>query len=191
MVENLPEEDLKNGDIFNFYIAMEDYGFDFESFANNNFHNFISSTFIGDFISFRKAYLMRDLLQVRFYAHKFKGVFRLILSKNINEKCEKMQVEIQKGNINVEELYINIVKNMHEFITAFVVFAEKIQKPIDKELIKKFWEINSNCNEYEDFNIRSIFSKPEIDVTDLTIDNKKSHQMACCAPGDKCILFQI
>ena len=159
MVENLPEEDLKNGDIFNFYIAMEDYGFDFESFANNNFHNFISSTFIGDFISFRKAYLMRDLLQVRFYAHKFKGVFRLILSK------------------------------MHEFITAFVVFAEKIQKPIDKELIKKFWEINSNCNEYEDFNIRSIFSKPEIDVTDLTIDNKKSHQMACCAPGDKCILF--
>jgi Holliday junction DNA helicase RuvB len=28
MVENLPEEDLKNGDIFNFYIAMEDYELD-------------------------------------------------------------------------------------------------------------------------------------------------------------------
>ena len=189
MVENLPEEDLKNGDLFNFYVAMEDYGFDFESFATDNFHNFISSTFIGDFISFRKAYLMRDLLQVRFYAHKFKGVFRLILSKEINENCEKMQVEIQKGNISVEQLYINIVKNMNDFLKAFVVFAERIQKPIEKELINKFWEINNYCNEYEDFQIRNIFSKPEIDVNDLTIDNRKSNQIACCAVGDKCILW--
>ena len=107
MVEGVEPELLKNGDLYDFNEAIDNYGFDFDNFSEKNFENFIKTTFITDFIIFRKSYLMRDFIQVRFYAHKFKGLFRLILSKNINENCEKLQMNIQKGDINV----MKIVKN--------------------------------------------------------------------------------
>jgi hypothetical protein len=189
MVEGVEPELLKNGDLYDFNEAIDNYGFDFDNFSEKNFESFIKTTFITDFITFRKSYLMRDFIQVRFYAHKFKGLFRLILSKNINENCEKLQMNIQKGDINVEKLYVKIVNEMVFFFKNFVTFSEKIKKPIYKELQDKFWELNNLCNNYEDFSIKSQITNKDIDIDDLIIDRK--NQNVCCEVGNSivCILF--
>ena len=189
MVEGIEPELLKNGDLYDFNEAIDNYGFDFDNFAERNFESFIQTTFITDFIMFRKSYLTRDFIQVRFYAHKFKGLFRLILSKNINENCEKLQMNIQKGDINVEKLYVKIVNEMVFFFKNFVTFSEKIKKPIYKELQDKFWELNNLCNNYEDFSIKSQITNKDIDIDDLIIDRK--NQNVCCEVGNSivCILF--
>ena len=159
MVEGIEPELLKNGDLYDFNEAIDNYGFDFDNFAERNFESFIQTTFITDFIMFRKSYLTRDFIQVRFYAHKFKGLFRLILSKDINENCEKLQMIIQKGDINVGKLYAKIVNGMVYFFKNFVIFAEKINKPIYNELKDKFYKLNDLCNYYEDFEIKNSFSE--------------------------------
>lgn len=189
MVEGIRDEDLKHGDKFDFYEAIDSYGFDFDTFSEKNFESFVQSIVITDFTAFRRNYLMRDFFQVRFYAHKFKGVFKLMLSKDINENCEKLQFEIQKGNIFVDKLYISIVKNMIDFFKEFIIFAEKIKKPIYPELINKFWECNNMCNEFEDFDVRNQLTKQEIDLSDMTIDGKTSHQSVCCAGEQICFIF--
>jgi hypothetical protein len=68
-------ESLRNTTFFNFNDAIENYGFDFNTFMSDGFAKFIKETFIDNFINFRKAYIMRDYPQLKFYAHKFKGSF--------------------------------------------------------------------------------------------------------------------
>lgn len=190
MADNIPKELLKNGDIFNFYEAIETYGFDFDSFAENNFEKFIETTFLNDFMIFRKGYLLRDFLQVRFYAHKFKGIFLLMISKDISDNCETMQMTIQKGDINVEKLYINIVSLMLQFLQEFQLFAKQIQKPIDQSLLDKFYDVNQICDELEDYSVKHMLLKQAIDITDLTIDNNTKQRTICCGTGDKnCSIF--
>ena len=72
---NNEKELLENPPYFNIYESMESYGFDLNSFMENGFNQFICHTFLTDFIEFRKAYIIRDFLKLRFYAHKFKGSF--------------------------------------------------------------------------------------------------------------------
>ena len=191
MVEGIEPELLKNGDLYDFNEAIDNYGFDFDNFSEKNFESFIKTTFITDFITFRKSYLQRDFIQVRFYAHKFKGLFRLILSKDINENCEKLQMIIQKGDINVGTLYAKIVNGMVFFFKNFVIFAEKINKPIYNELKDKFYKLNDLCNYYEDFEIKNSFSEKNIDTGDLTIDLHNKNKTVCCNIGNTvgCILF--
>lgn len=190
MADNISKDLLKNGDIYNFDEAIETYGFDFESFAENNFEKFIETTFLNDFIIFRKSYLIRDFLQVRFYAHKFKGIFLLMMSKEISENCESIQMTIQKGDINVEKLYINIVSLMLQFLQEFQQFAKQIQKPIDQNLLDKFYDINQICDELEDFSVKNMLLRKAIDITDLTIDHKTKERSICCGTGDKgCIII--
>jgi len=68
--------ELKDADFYNFTIAAEDFGFDYDNFIKDGFVKFLEETFIRDFIEFRKNYLKRNYSQVRFLAHKFKGGFR-------------------------------------------------------------------------------------------------------------------
>jgi len=68
--------ELKDENFFNFTLAEEDFGFDYDSFIKDGFVKFLEQTFIRDFIEFRKNYLMRNYSQVRFLAHKFKGSFK-------------------------------------------------------------------------------------------------------------------
>ena len=92
MVEGVEPELLKNGDLYDFNEAIDNYGFDFDNFSEKNFESFIQTTFITDFIMFRKSYLMRDFIQVRFYAHKFKGLF--IFSAKITKFLKKNTIPL-------------------------------------------------------------------------------------------------
>jgi hypothetical protein len=72
---NYDRELLENPPYFNIYESIESYGLELDSFMENGFEQFIQHTFLNDFIEFRKAYIVRDFIKLRFYAHKFKGSF--------------------------------------------------------------------------------------------------------------------
>jgi hypothetical protein len=72
-IENL--KNLKNLPYFDFLEAIENYGFDFAIFSADGFSKFIKETYMNNFIELRKAFILRDFLKIRFYAHKFKGSF--------------------------------------------------------------------------------------------------------------------
>jgi hypothetical protein len=58
------------------FVEAEEFGFDFDSFKNEGFKVFVTSSLLKDFIKFRKNYIIRDMLSLRFIAHKFNGSFR-------------------------------------------------------------------------------------------------------------------
>ncbi len=76
-MEEVPNEEIyKQLPHFDFYDASENLGFDWVSFKENNFKNFIEKMIITNFIEIRKAYIKRDYHEkVRKLAHLFKGSF--------------------------------------------------------------------------------------------------------------------
>lgn len=67
-------EFLTNDPYFDLNEAIENYGFDFESFQENNFESFIQGL-IDDYTLIRKSFILKDLCKARSIAHKFKGLF--------------------------------------------------------------------------------------------------------------------
>jgi hypothetical protein len=67
-------EYLTNSPHFDFNTAIEDFGFDFEPFKENNFHDFVESL-IQDYTNLRKNYILRNYRQFRSEIHKLKGMF--------------------------------------------------------------------------------------------------------------------
>lgn len=64
-----------NSPFFDF-VEAENFGFDIETFQQDGFDLFITTTILSDFIRMRKCFISRDIIDVRFIAHKFKGCFR-------------------------------------------------------------------------------------------------------------------
>lgn len=54
--------------------AIENYGFDFDSFKENNFQDFIVKL-TEEYETMRKSYIIKDLIKVRAITHKLKGLF--------------------------------------------------------------------------------------------------------------------
>ena len=77
--EDIPDEIKQkyfiNQPYFDFIFAEEELGFNFADFAKNHFYEFLRSIYLVDLIAMRKAYIMRNYVQVRFLAHKFKSPF--------------------------------------------------------------------------------------------------------------------
>ena len=69
---------FKKMPFYNFAYAEEELGFTFCDFAKNNFGEFLSTCYVTDLINLRKNYIMRNLVQVRFIAHKLKSPFGYI-----------------------------------------------------------------------------------------------------------------
>lgn len=188
-MNNIPEDLLKNGELYNFIEAEEDYGLDFEDFSTNNFKEFIENTFKKDFIAFRKAYLLRDMKTVRFYAHKFKGSFKYLCSKEISKNCEVIQHFIDSGNIfDLNKYYLKTVNNISFFLQEFTIFSKQINMPINEQQLSEFWELNKECDDLEDIVNRSTITKAELDIQEITMDNKKVRQNLCCT-HQHCILY--
>jgi hypothetical protein len=60
---------------FNFLYAEDELGFNFKEFSRNNFYEFLKGTYLNDLIALRRNYIQRNLIQVRYFAHKFKSPF--------------------------------------------------------------------------------------------------------------------
>ncbi len=128
------EEKLTDGEYYNFFLAQEEYGFDYESFIKDGFKNFLEDTFIKDLIDLRKSYISRNYMQVRFIAHKFKGSFKYNIKLNcrlmygfyISNTCYEIQEKLDNGSISIEELYVELVKRFNYFLAKLEEFAERI-----------------------------------------------------------------
>lgn len=184
-MDDIPPELLKNGELFDFAEAIDNYGFDFESsFLEDNFANFIQTTFITDFITFRKGYLERDFSKLDFYSHKFKGNFKLFQSFIVANKCEMMQNATRQGNIHLDQLYVDIVNAMMEFLNALIALAQKIKKPIKQSVLDQFYSYNNLCNDFENNDIKKKLNcKDLIEIGDYGFNNP------CCSVPNACILF--
>ena len=62
-----------NPPYFNFLYAEEELGINFLEFSKNQFHDFLKCVFVEDFINIRKCYIQRNLIKLRFHAHKLKS----------------------------------------------------------------------------------------------------------------------
>ena len=111
----IAKEILTQHPYFDFYESIEEYGFDFEGFIKDGFHDFLKDTFIKDFITLRQAYISIDFPRVRFVAHKFKGSFALMNSKFLNPLC-----------LEIENLYVDLVQKMLVFLDKIVQFSCQI-----------------------------------------------------------------
>ncbi len=58
------------------FVEADNFGFDIETFQYEGFKLFITTTILTDFIRMRKSFIARDIMDVRFIAHKLKGCFR-------------------------------------------------------------------------------------------------------------------
>ena len=114
---------------FDFYEAVNNYGFDFDSFKKENFTSFLNSTFVNDFIEFRRAYIKRDYHEkVRKLAHKFKGSFSVMSATLIFEKTNSLKMTILTGSIDIHELYSDVVNAMLNFLERLVIVSKHIGK---------------------------------------------------------------
>lgn len=73
--DEFKQKNFVNLPYYNFIYAEEELGFSFSDFAKNNFSDFLTNCYINDLINLRKHYIMRNMSQVRFIAHKFKSPF--------------------------------------------------------------------------------------------------------------------
>ena len=64
-------------------------------------------------------------------------------------------MDLKKGETKISELYISIVKDMLHFLKEFQIFSEKINKPISKDLLDKFYVLNNECNLNEESSLKN------------------------------------
>ena len=125
---DLKVEILKKEPYFDFFEAVENYGFDFEEFSLNGFQKLIKEVLLESFIQLRKAFITRDFEKVRFYAHRLKGSFLLMQSRYVADLCIKIQKNIDSGNIFVEDSYAELVKRISEFLEKVKDMADELSK---------------------------------------------------------------
>ena len=149
MSDLISKELLKNGEIYDFDTAMNDYGFPFDDYLETCFESFIKSTFIKDFITLRKAISDRSYEDIRFYTHKFKSPFQLMCSEKIHNLCEQIQNSIDQKNYNIDNLCTELVNKMLEFFQELVLFLRKVDHAPDKKLVDQFLKLNKECDAYK------------------------------------------
>ena len=74
--DEIKQKYFVNPPYFDFLYAEEELGFNFADFSKNQFSDFLQSIYVTELISLRKAYISRNIVQVRFLSHKFKSPFR-------------------------------------------------------------------------------------------------------------------
>jgi hypothetical protein len=112
---------------FDFYDAVANYGFDFDSFMKNGFSDFVNETLINDYINFRRAYVKRDYHEkVLLFVDKLKGCFVFMGGTLIYEKFNNLQMTILAGIIEMDELYSEVVNAMLNFLDRLVKVSKHI-----------------------------------------------------------------
>ncbi len=65
---------LINEPYFNFHNAVEELGFEFENFQQENFKEFIDN-FCNNYYKTRISFIKRDYFQLKRHLHSLKGIF--------------------------------------------------------------------------------------------------------------------
>jgi len=168
MLDNIDPNLLKNGEIFDFDLAMNSYCFPVEDLVENNFKDFIEKKILGEFINLRISYSKQDYQEMRNLSHKLKSVFQMLGAIRLHKYLEQIQSTIDNNEINnIKQFYITLISEMNIFIKELQNFCININYPIDESLIEKYEQMMKEC----DLNDNN--SKTSQENTGVTKNNEK------------------
>ena len=154
MIDNIDPNLLKNGEIFNFDLAMNSYCFPIEDLITNNFKDFIEKKINGEFINLRKYYGKQEFQEVRNLSHKLKSVFQMLGAIRLYKCLEQIQKAIDNKEYNyLKQYYLALKKEMNIFIKELQKFTNEINYPIDESLIETYDQLMKECD-YNDNNCK-------------------------------------
>ena len=154
MLDNIDPNLLKNGEIFDFDLAMNSYCFPIEDLITNNFKDFIEKKINGEFINLRKYYGKQEFQEVRNLSHKLKSVFQMLGAIRLYKCLEQIQKAIDNKEYNyLKQYYLALKKEMHIFIKELQKFTNEINYPIDESLIETYDQLMKECD-YNDNNCK-------------------------------------
>ena len=196
MIDNIPPNLLKNGEIFDFDLAMNSYCFPIEDLISNNFKDFIEKKINGEFINLRKYYCKQEYQEVRNISHKLKSMFQMLGAIRLYKCLEQIQKIIDnKEFANLKQNYLVLIKEMDIFIKALKNFTNNINYPIDESLIETYEQLmkecdlndnNSKSTEVTKNNEKGEENKLDLDNGNIEIDNI-NHNNPCCV--NNCIIL--
>ena len=192
MLDNIDPNLLKNGEIFDFDLAMNSYCFPIEDLISNNFQDFIEKKINGEFINLRKYYAKQEYQEVRNLSHKLKSVFQMLGAIRLYKCLEQIQKVIDNKELNyLKQYYLALKKEMNIFIKELQKFTNEINYPIDDSLIETFDHLMKECD-FNDNNCK-LSDRKTVDTknNDKSEDNKlnsekgnieveKSTNKSCC-----------
>ena len=147
MIDNIDPNLLKNGEIFDFDLAMNSYCFPIEDLISNNFKDFIEKKINGEFINLRKYYSKQEYKEIRNLSHKLKSVFQMLGAIRLYKCLEQIQKVIDNKEYNyLKQYYLALKKEMNIFIKELQKFTNKINYPIDDSLIETFDNLMKECD---------------------------------------------
>ncbi len=199
MVDNIDPDLLKNGEIFDFDLAANTYYFPVDDLLEDNFQGFINGKIKGEFINIRKAFVNKDYQQVRNLSHKLKSVFSMLGALRLYRCVEQLQKCVDNKQLdNIEDIYIQLVKEMNIFFKELVIFSNKIDHPISQSLIRQFEEISKECDLNESAKVKSQINSNQsadntknddniIDIENGNVIVDKPVNGACC--NQNCIII--
>ena len=156
MVDNIDPDLLKNGEIFDFDLAANTYYFPVDDLIEDNFQGFINGKIKGEYMNIRKSFINKDYQQVRNLSHKLKSVFSMLGAVRLYRCVEQMQKCVDNKQLdNIDDIYIQLVKEMNIFFKELVIFSNKIDHPISQSLIRQFEEMSKECDINESDTIKS------------------------------------
>ena len=154
MLDNIDPNLLKNGEIFDFDLAMNSYCFPIEDLITNNFKDFIEKKINGEFINLRKYYGKQEFQEVRNLSHKLKSVFQMLGAIRLYKCLEQIQKAIDNKEYNyLKQYYLALKKEMNIFIKELQKFTNEINYPIDESLIETYDQLMKECD-YNDNNCK-------------------------------------
>ena len=196
MIDNIPPNLLKNGEIFDFDLAMNSYCFPIEDLISNNFKDFIEKKINGEFINLRKYYCKQEYQEVRNISHKLKSMFQMLGAIRLYKCLEQIQKIIDNKELaNLKQNYLVLIKEMDIFIKELQNFCININYPIDESLIEKYEQMmkecdlndnNSKSTEVTKNNEKGEENKFDLDNGNIEIDNI-NHNNPCCV--NNCIIL--
>ena len=191
MIDNISPNLLKNGEIFDFDLAMNSYCFPVEDLITNNFKDFFEKKINGEFINLRKYYGKQEYQEVRNISHKLKSMYQMLGAIRLYKCLEQIQKVVDNNELNnLKQYYLSLVTEMNIFVKALINFTNNINYPIETSLIETYEQLmkecDSNDNNLKSTEVKSSDTKNDLEKGNLEVD-KYTNNNSCCV--NNCIII--
>ena len=191
MIDNISPNLLKNGEIFDFDLAMNSYCFPVEDLITNNFKDFFEKKINGEFINLRKYYGKQEYQEVRNISHKLKSMYQMLGAIRLYKSLEQIQKAVDNNELkNLKQYYLSLVTEMNIFVKALINFTNNINYPIDNSLIETYEQLMKECdsneNNLKSTEVKSSDTKNDLEKGNLEVEKYKANN-SCCV--NNCIII--
>ena len=191
MIDNISPNLLKNGEIFDFDLAMNSYCFPVEDLITNNFKDFFEKKINGEFINLRKYYGKQEYQEVRNISHKLKSMYQMLGAIRLYKCLEQIQKAVDNNELNnLKQYYLSLVTEMNIFVKALINFTNNINYPIETSLIETYEQLMKECdsneNNLKSTEVKSSDTKNDLEKGNLEVE-KFTTNNSCCV--NNCIII--